>query len=195
MARRAPLAARPCDRAAPETRPPFTAAPFWHYVRASQCVPAQGTLACGADAGLGLRPVVGCSLTALPTLAAPGRGGTRTWCGVPRLWHGPVRGLRLKHSDPHPSHLHYYPQHLYRNHSVAPRLLGEVSGGGADWPYGHAPLPLCGPGASCYLLIRASTSTSRYLVFTRFRRTPAPQTALRGPLWFGSRNGGHHLAL
>ena len=76
-------------------------------------------------------------------------------------------------------------------------LLGVfgVSGGGVIGPFGHVPLRPCGPGASCYLLIRASTSTSRYLVFTRFRRTPAPQTALRGPLWFGSRNGGHHLAL
>ena len=40
VARRASLAARPCARAAPETRPPSTAASFWHYLRAAQCVPA-----------------------------------------------------------------------------------------------------------------------------------------------------------
>ena len=58
---------------------------FWHYLRAAQCTLARGTLACGAgSAGLRLRPTVGCSLTAPPTLAAPGRGGTRAWRGVPR---------------------------------------------------------------------------------------------------------------
>ena len=62
-------------------------------------------------------------------------------------------------------------------------LLGVfgVSGGGVIGPIGHVPLRPRGPGASCYLLIRASTSTSRYLVFTSFRRTPALPTALRGP--------------
>jgi hypothetical protein len=96
VTRRAPLAARPCARAAPETRPPSTAASLWHCLRASQCVLARGTLACGADsAGLGLLPAVGCSLTALPTFAAPGRGGTRAWRGVLCQRQGPVLGLRL----------------------------------------------------------------------------------------------------
>jgi hypothetical protein len=62
-------------------------------------------------------------------------------------------------------------------------LLGVfgVSGGGVIGPIGHVPLRPRGPGASCYLLIRASTSTSRYLVFTRFRRTPRSRQPFGDP--------------